>query len=122
MALFSRKEIEPNEELTYDYNFSLFNPHEGQACKCGSDNCRGVIGGRTQRVTSAADGSGGPITTTERRNERKKSAKNSKNAATSQSISSLATRMSLLAPPIKPLSKEQVNRSLECSNETNLHF
>ena len=36
MALFSRKSIEANEELTYDYNFSLFNPHEGQACKCGS--------------------------------------------------------------------------------------
>ena len=44
MALFALKDIQPGEELTYDYNFSLFNPHEGQRCKCGSDQCRGVIG------------------------------------------------------------------------------
>ena len=30
MALFSLRNIEPGEELTYDYNFSLFNPHEGK--------------------------------------------------------------------------------------------
>jgi histone-lysine N-methyltransferase ASH1L len=52
MALFSLKDIEPAEELTYDYNFSLFNPHEGQSCQCGSVKCRGVIGGRTQRVVN----------------------------------------------------------------------
>ena len=50
MALFSLKDISPAEELTYDYNFSLFNPHEGQSCQCGSAKCRGVIGGRTQRL------------------------------------------------------------------------
>ncbi|XP_017772176.1 PREDICTED: histone-lysine N-methyltransferase ash1 [Nicrophorus vespilloides] len=50
MALFSLREIKPGEELTYDYNFSLFNPAEGQECKCGSENCRGVIGGKSQRV------------------------------------------------------------------------
>ena len=44
MALFALKDIQPDEELTYDYNFSLFNPHEGQICKCGSAKCRGVIG------------------------------------------------------------------------------
>ncbi|GJQ68942.1 putative histone-lysine N-methyltransferase [Trypoxylus dichotomus] len=50
MALFALRDIEAGEELTYDYNFSLFNPAEGQECKCGSDNCRGVIGGKSQRV------------------------------------------------------------------------
>lgn len=30
MALFALRDISPNEELTYDYNFSLFNPAEGQ--------------------------------------------------------------------------------------------
>ena len=49
MALFSSKEIEPNQELNYDYNFSLFNPHEGQTCHCGSDECRGVIGGKGRK-------------------------------------------------------------------------
>lgn len=50
MALFALRDIHPNEELTYDYNFSLFNPADGQVCKCGSNNCRGVIGGKSQRV------------------------------------------------------------------------
>ncbi|XP_023718384.1 histone-lysine N-methyltransferase ash1 isoform X3 [Cryptotermes secundus] len=50
MALFALREIHPHEELSYDYNFSLFNPAEGQPCKCGSMHCRGVIGGKSQRV------------------------------------------------------------------------
>lgn len=74
MALFALRDIRPGEELTYDYNFSLFNPAEGQViiyflffsfsilqnnnnhcffqpCKCDSENCRGVIGGKSQRIT-----------------------------------------------------------------------
>ncbi|XP_077298609.1 histone-lysine N-methyltransferase ash1 [Arctopsyche grandis] len=51
MALFALRDIRPGEELTYDYNFSLFNPAEGQPCKCDSENCRGVIGGKSQRIT-----------------------------------------------------------------------
>ena len=50
MALFASRDIESGEELTYDYNFALFNPSEGQECRCGSDGCRGVIGGKSQRV------------------------------------------------------------------------
>lgn len=50
MALFASRDIRPGEELTYDYNFSLFNPAEGQVCRCDSQNCRGVIGGKSQRV------------------------------------------------------------------------
>lgn len=50
MALFALRDIEANEELGYDYNFSLFNAAEGQPCKCGSSKCRGVIGGKSQRV------------------------------------------------------------------------
>ncbi|XP_055636011.1 histone-lysine N-methyltransferase ash1 isoform X2 [Toxorhynchites rutilus septentrionalis] len=50
MALFASRDIPSHEELTYDYNFSLFNPSEGQPCKCGSEQCRGVIGGKYQRV------------------------------------------------------------------------
>lgn len=44
MALFASRDIRPGEELTYDYNFALFNPSEGQECRCGSSGCRGVIG------------------------------------------------------------------------------
>jgi histone-lysine N-methyltransferase ASH1L len=49
MALFASRDIEANEELTYDYNFALFNPSEGQECRCGSDGCRGVIGKNSTR-------------------------------------------------------------------------
>ncbi|XP_065200673.1 uncharacterized protein LOC135831812 isoform X2 [Planococcus citri] len=50
MVLFALRNIEAGEELTYDYNFALFNPAEGQPCLCGSSKCRGVIGGKSQRV------------------------------------------------------------------------
>ncbi|XP_015112127.1 histone-lysine N-methyltransferase ash1 [Diachasma alloeum] len=54
MALFALRDIRPGEELTYDYNFALFNPSEGQECRCGSNGCRGVIGGKSQRVARSA--------------------------------------------------------------------
>ncbi|XP_066246011.1 histone-lysine N-methyltransferase ash1 isoform X2 [Euwallacea similis] len=57
MALFALRDIESYEELSYDYNFSLFNPAEGQPCKCGSEQCRGVIGGKTQRVRQLLEAS-----------------------------------------------------------------
>lgn len=44
MALFALRDIKGGEELNYDYNFALFNPSEGQECRCGSFRCRGVIG------------------------------------------------------------------------------
>ncbi|KAH8242251.1 hypothetical protein KR026_012598 [Drosophila bipectinata] len=50
MVLFAKRAIAQGEELTYDYNFSLFNPSEGQPCRCGMPQCRGVIGGKSQRV------------------------------------------------------------------------
>ncbi|OXU28648.1 hypothetical protein TSAR_004817 [Trichomalopsis sarcophagae] len=54
MALFALRDITAGEELTYDYNFALFNPSEGQECRCGSEGCRGVIGGKSQRVARPA--------------------------------------------------------------------
>ena len=44
--MFAKRDILPGEEITYDYNFSLFNTDQGQECKCGSQDCRGVIGGK----------------------------------------------------------------------------
>lgn len=59
MALFALRNIQPGEELTYDYNFSLFNPAEGQPCKCETRECRGVIGGKSQRVRPIEPKAGG---------------------------------------------------------------
>ncbi|XP_053680641.1 histone-lysine N-methyltransferase ash1 [Anopheles nili] len=59
MALFALRDIPSNEELCYDYNFSLFNPSEGQPCRCGSEHCRGVIGGKSQRIKPMPIGTSG---------------------------------------------------------------
>ncbi|XP_063215904.1 uncharacterized protein LOC134527289 isoform X2 [Bacillus rossius redtenbacheri] len=84
MALFALRNIEPNEELSYDYNFSLFNPAEGQPCKCGSNKCRGVIGGKWQRVNGC---SGQP---TEERRLVGRPRKNHRKSSVSSCSSSLA--------------------------------
>jgi histone-lysine N-methyltransferase ASH1L len=45
MALFAGDNpIMTGDELTYDYNFDPFSAKNVQTCRCGSDNCRGVLG------------------------------------------------------------------------------
>jgi histone-lysine N-methyltransferase ASH1L len=47
MALFAGdRPIMTGDELTYDYNFDPFSAKNVQECRCGSDNCRGVLGPR----------------------------------------------------------------------------
>ena len=49
IGLFALRDILPNEELSYDYNFDNFNIETQQVCRCGSAKCRGYIGGRSQK-------------------------------------------------------------------------
>ncbi|KAH8584029.1 PHD domains plus a SET domain and associated cysteine cluster [Cryptosporidium sp. chipmunk genotype I] len=42
VGIFSKREIMPNEELTYDYSFTAFDI--GFKCKCNSPSCKGRIG------------------------------------------------------------------------------
>lgn len=45
MALFAGDNpIMTGDELTYDYNFDPFSAKNVQECRCGSANCRGVLG------------------------------------------------------------------------------
>lgn len=47
MALFAGDSpIQTGDELTYDYNFDPFSAKNVQECRCGSDNCRGILGPR----------------------------------------------------------------------------
>ncbi|XP_050293205.1 histone-lysine N-methyltransferase ash1 [Anthonomus grandis grandis] len=115
MALFALRDIRPDEELTYDYNFSLFNPDEGQPCKCGSAQCRGVIGGKTQRVRQlpTKPTKNPPNTKTPGRvgRPRKTEAKKKPNASkeTSTVTNSAVQATSQIVPQIqvKPMSHQQ---------------
>ncbi|KIW15011.1 hypothetical protein PV08_07798 [Exophiala spinifera] len=47
MALFAGdRGIMTGEELTYDYNFDPYSQKNVQQCRCGADNCRGILGPR----------------------------------------------------------------------------
>ena len=49
MGLFAIKDIDPEEELTFDYNFERFGVP--QKCHCLSSNCRGYIGQAKEDMT-----------------------------------------------------------------------
>lgn len=51
MALFaSDRGIMTGEELTYDYNFDPYSQKNVQICRCGADNCRGVLGPKPKEL------------------------------------------------------------------------
>ncbi|XP_034120738.1 histone-lysine N-methyltransferase ash1 isoform X2 [Drosophila guanche] len=80
MVLFAKRPIEQGEELTYDYNFSLFNPSEGQPCRCNMPQCRGVIGGKSQRVKPLPAVEAKPVESCPGRNGRQRKHKAKKHA------------------------------------------
>lgn len=43
LGLFSNREIQKGEELTFNYRLHLFNFDENPKCKCGSKNCQGLL-------------------------------------------------------------------------------
>eukprot|EP00061_Rhincodon_typus_P018097 g47122.t1 len=58
IGLFALKDVMAGTELTYDYNFHAFNLEKQQICKCGAEKCRGIIGGRSQRVNGLLNKNG----------------------------------------------------------------
>ncbi|XP_053330544.1 histone-lysine N-methyltransferase ASH1L [Spea bombifrons] len=50
IGLYALKDMPAGTELTYDYNFHSFNTEKQQLCKCGFEKCRGIIGGKSQRM------------------------------------------------------------------------
>ena len=43
IGIFSRKDIQEDEELSFDYQFDSFKT-PFQKCYCGSSNCKGYLG------------------------------------------------------------------------------
>ena len=74
MGIFASRNIQHNEELTFNYNVDryghvvlhlrvgrvlivivIFHRHEAQSCYCGEPKCIGFIGGKTQTDIGAMD-------------------------------------------------------------------
>uniref|UniRef100_K1RCH0 Putative histone-lysine N-methyltransferase ASH1L n=1 Tax=Magallana gigas TaxID=29159 RepID=K1RCH0_MAGGI len=103
MGLFALKDISPNMELTYDYNFHSFNVDAQQLCRCGSENCRGVIGGKTQRVNGLvkekSKGPGRPPKDKRKSKNRLKKYKEKKSGKDNSATSTMST--------VKPMSHKE---------------
>ncbi|TID30003.1 hypothetical protein CANINC_001372 [Pichia inconspicua] len=50
MGIFAKRNITAGEEICFDYNVDRYGA-EPQKCYCGSENCLGVMGGKTQSET-----------------------------------------------------------------------
>ncbi|XP_042296720.1 histone-lysine N-methyltransferase ASH1L [Sceloporus undulatus] len=77
IGLYALKDMPAGTELTYDYNFHSFNVEKQQLCKCGFDKCRGIIGGKSQRVNGLPSKSS-QLVTAQRRPSRSKEKRKSK--------------------------------------------
>lgn len=54
MGIFTKRKIQANEELTFNYNVDRYG-HDAQVCYCGESNCVGFIGGKTQTDIAGMD-------------------------------------------------------------------
>ncbi|KAF7324844.1 Histone methyltransferase [Mycena kentingensis (nom. inval.)] len=54
MGIFAKRNIQKNEELTFNYNVDRYG-FKAQECFCGEPNCVGYLGGKTQTDIAAVD-------------------------------------------------------------------
>ncbi|XP_069933658.1 histone-lysine N-methyltransferase ASH1L isoform X5 [Oryctolagus cuniculus] len=78
IGLYALKDMPAGTELTYDYNFHSFNVEKQQLCKCGFEKCRGIIGGKSQRMNGLASGKSNQPITTHKKSGRSKEKRKSK--------------------------------------------
>ncbi|XP_016021638.2 histone-lysine N-methyltransferase ASH1L isoform X6 [Rousettus aegyptiacus] len=78
IGLYALRDMPAGTELTYDYNFHSFNVEKQQLCKCGFEKCRGIIGGKSQRVNGLASSRGSQPVAAHRKSTRSKEKRKSK--------------------------------------------
>ncbi|XP_048857089.1 histone-lysine N-methyltransferase ASH1L-like isoform X1 [Brienomyrus brachyistius] len=88
IGLFALKDMSSGTELTYDYNFHSFNTEDQQVCRCGSEHCRGIIGGKSQRVSALPGKTGRGLTLKEKRKPKQQLKKREEEASESGKFSS----------------------------------
>nr|XP_023695525.1 histone-lysine N-methyltransferase ASH1L-like [Paramormyrops kingsleyae] len=88
IGLFALKDMSSGTELTYDYNFHSFNTDDQQVCRCGSEQCRGIIGGKSQRVSALPGKTGRGLTLKEKRKPKQQLKKREEEASESGKFSS----------------------------------
>lgn len=77
IGLYALKDMPAGTELTYDYNFHSFNLEQQQLCLCGFEKCRGIIGGKSQRMNGLQSKTN-PLLSSHRRTGRSKEKRKSK--------------------------------------------
>uniref|UniRef100_A0A8D0PP50 ASH1 like histone lysine methyltransferase n=1 Tax=Sus scrofa TaxID=9823 RepID=A0A8D0PP50_PIG len=78
IGLYALKDMPAGTELTYDYNFHSFNVEKQQLCKCGFEKCRGIIGGKSQRVNGLTSNKSSQPVSTHKKSGRSKEKRKSK--------------------------------------------
>ncbi|XP_027469038.1 histone-lysine N-methyltransferase ASH1L isoform X1 [Zalophus californianus] len=78
IGLYALKDMPAGTELTYDYNFHSFNVEKQQLCKCGFEKCRGIIGGKSQRVNGLTSSKSSQPVATHKKSGRSKEKRKSK--------------------------------------------
>ncbi|CAH1789994.1 unnamed protein product [Owenia fusiformis] len=53
VGFFAIKDIKPGTEITFDYQWERYGK-EAQKCYCGSDNCRGILGGEKRQTLKSS--------------------------------------------------------------------
>ncbi|XP_051054790.1 histone-lysine N-methyltransferase ASH1L isoform X2 [Phodopus roborovskii] len=78
IGLYALKDVLAGTELTYDYNFHSFNVEKQQLCKCGFEKCRGIIGGKSQRMNGLTSHKNSQPMSTHKKSGRSKEKRKSK--------------------------------------------
>ncbi|XP_075464260.1 histone-lysine N-methyltransferase ASH1L isoform X3 [Ascaphus truei] len=116
IGLYALKDMPAGMELTYDYNFHSFNVEKQQLCMCGSERCRGIIGGKSQRMNALTNKSG-QLLSSHRRPGRSKEKRKSKHRLNKRRGHLPEDRGDTVSPPtrlssqihMKPMSNRERN-------------